>query len=70
MAMGFDVLAERAGICVALQAAHHLAVVGLVHIVRACVFEAVAGVGVALVATLIRTNVGLFTCRGRDDTDV
>lgn len=64
MAMCFDVLAQRAGICVALQAAHHLAVVGLVHIMRACVFEAVAGIGVALVAALVRTNIGLFTCEG------
>lgn len=31
---------------------------------RARVLEAVAGVGVALVAALIRTNVGLFTCEG------
>lgn len=64
MAMCFDVLAQRAGVCVALQAAHHLAVVGLVHIMRACVFEAVAGIGVALVAALVRTNIGLFTCEG------
>lgn len=62
MAVGLDVLSERAWVCVALQTAHHLAVVGLVHIVRACVLEAVAGVGVALVAALVRTNVGLFTC--------
>ena len=62
--VGFDVLAEGAGVCVALQAAHHLAVVRLVHVVCARVFEAIAGVGVTLVATLIRTNVGLFTCRG------
>lgn len=61
--MGLDVLAERAGVCVALQAAHHLTVIGFVHIVRACVFEAVAGVGVTLVATLVRTDVGLFSCR-------
>lgn len=63
MAMGLDVLAERAGVCVALQAAHHLTVIGLVHIVRARVLEAVAGVGVTLIATLVRTDVGLFTCR-------
>ena len=62
MAVGLDVLAERAGVCVALQAAYHLAVVGLVHVVCACVLEAVAGVGVTLVATLVRTNVGLLTC--------
>lgn len=62
MAVRFDVLPQRAGVCVTLQAAHHLAVVGLVYVVCACMFEAVAGVGVALVATLIRTNVGLFTC--------
>lgn len=65
MTVGLDVLAERAGVRVALQAAHHFAVVGLVHVVSACVFEAVAGVGVTLVAALIRTNVGLFTCRKR-----
>lgn len=29
---------------------------------RARVLEAVAGVGVTLVATLVWTNVGLFTC--------
>lgn len=29
---------------------------------RARVLEAVAGVGVTLVATLVRTDVGLFTC--------
>ena len=63
MAMGLDVLAEGAGVCVALQATHHLAVVGLVHVVRACVLEAVTRVGVTLVATLIGTDVGLFTCR-------
>lgn len=63
VAVGLDVLAEGAGVCVALQATHHLAVVGLVHVVRACVLEAVAGVGVTLVATLIGTDVGLFTCR-------
>ena len=63
VAVGLDVLAEGAGVCVALQAAHHLAVVGLVHVVRACVLEAVAGVGVTLVAALIGTDVGLFTCR-------
>lgn len=63
MTVGLDVLAERAGVCVALQAAHHLTVIGFVHIVRACVFEAVAGVGVTLVATLVRTDVGLLSCR-------
>lgn len=61
--VGLDVLAQRAGVCVALQAAHHLTVIGLVHIVRARVLEAVAGVGVTLVATLVRTDVGLFSCR-------
>lgn len=63
MTMGLDVLAERAGVCVALQAAHHLTVIGFVHIVRACVLEAVAGVGVPLVATLVRTDVRLLSCR-------
>lgn len=63
MTVGLDVLAERAGVCVALQAAHHLTVIGFVHIVRACVLEAVAGVGVTLVATFVRTDVGLFSCR-------
>lgn len=62
MAVGLDVLAEGAGVCVALQAAHHLTVIGLVHVVRARVLETVAGVGVTLVATLVWTNVGLFTC--------
>ncbi len=41
--MGLDVFAERAGVSVALQTAHHFATVGFVHIVRARVFEAVAG---------------------------
>lgn len=63
MTVGLDVLAERAGVCVALQAAHHLTVIGFVHIVRACVLEAVAGVGVTLVATLVRTDVRLLPCR-------
>lgn len=71
MAVRFDVLPQRAGVCVTLQAAHHLAVVGLVYVVRACMFEAVAGVGVALVAALVGTNVGLFTCsEGRSHTHV
>lgn len=61
VAVGFDVLAQGAGVRVALQAAYHLAVVGLVHVVRARVLEAVAGVGVALVAALVRTNVRLLT---------
>lgn len=62
VAVGLDVFAERAGVCVAFQAAHHLTIIGLVYIVCACVLEAVAGVGVTLAATLIRTNVWLFTC--------
>lgn len=70
MAVGLDVFAERAGVRVALQAAHHLTVIGLVHIVCARVFEAVAGVGVTFVATLVRTNVGLFTCREEKDLEV
>ena len=60
MSVGLDVLAEGAGVRVALQAARHLAVVGLVHVVRARVLEAVAGVGVALAAALVRTDVGLL----------
>lgn len=64
MAVRFDMLPQRAGICVAFQAAYHLTVVGLVYVMCACMLEAVTGVGVALVATLVRTNVGLFTCRG------
>lgn len=40
--MGLDVLAQRAGVRVALVATGHLAVVGLVHIVGASVLEAVA----------------------------
>ena len=63
--VGLDVLAERAGVCVALQAAHHLTVIGFVHIVCARVLEAVAGVGVTFVATLVRTDVGLFSCTER-----
>lgn len=54
-------LSQRAGVRVAFQAAHHLAVVGLVHIVCACVFEPVTGIGVALVAALVRTDVGLLS---------
>lgn len=65
--VGFDVLAQGAGVRVALQAAHHLAVVGLVHVVRARVLEAVAGVGVALVAALVRTNVRLLTWTRRTE---
>lgn len=67
VAVGLDVLAQRAGVRVALQTAHHLAVVGLVHIVRTCVLETVAGVGVALVAALVRTNVRLLTWKGRTE---
>lgn len=61
--MGFDVLPQRAGICVALQAACHLAVVRLVHIVGASVLEAVAGVGVTFAASLIWANVGFLPWR-------
>ena len=63
VAVGLDVLAEGAGVRVALQAARHLAVVGLVHVVRARVLEAVARVGVALAAALVRTDVGLLPWR-------
>lgn len=59
--MSLDMLPQGAGVRVAFQAAHHLAVVGLVHIVCACVFEPVTGIGVALVAALIRTDVGLLS---------
>lgn len=68
--VGFDVLAKRAGVCVALQAAHHLAIIRLVHVVCACVFEAIAGVGVAFVTTLVWTDVGLLTCREKEDSSV
>lgn len=57
-----DVLTQRAGIRVALQAACHLAVVRLVNIVGAGVFEAVARVGVTLAAAFIRADVGFFSC--------
>lgn len=59
--VGLDVLAQRAGICVAFQTASHLAAVRLVHVVGAGVLEAVAGVGIAFAAAFIWTNVGLFT---------
>lgn len=59
--MCFDVLAERTGICVALHAACHFAVVRLVNIVGACVFEAVAGVRVTFAAAFIRADVGFFS---------
>ncbi len=61
MPVGLDVFAERAGVSVALQTAHHFAAVGFVHIVRARVFEAVAGVRVALVAAFVRTDVRLLS---------
>jgi hypothetical protein len=61
VAVGLDVLTERARVCVSLQAAGHLAVVGLVHVVGTRVLEAVAGVGVALAAALVWTDVGLLT---------
>lgn len=61
MPMGFDMLAQGAWVSVAFQTAHHLAVVGLVHVVRTCVLEAVAGVGVTFVATLVWTNVWLLS---------
>lgn len=67
VAVGLDVLSQGAGVRVALQATHHLAVVGLVHVVRARVLEAVAGVGVALVASLVRTNVRLLTWTRRTE---
>lgn len=58
--MGLDVLPERAGIGVALGAAGHLAAVGSVLVVCTRVLEAVAGVGVALSTTLVRTRVRLL----------
>lgn len=54
-------LPQGAGICVAFQAAHHFAVIGFVHVVGASVLEAVTGVGVTLVAALVRADVGLLT---------
>lgn len=59
--VGLDVLPQGTGISVAFQAAHHLAVVGLVHVVGTGVLEAVAGVGVALVAALVGADVGLLS---------
>lgn len=59
--MSLDMLPQGAGVRVAFQASHHLAVVGLVHIVRACVFEPVAGIGVAFIAAFVRADVGLLT---------
>lgn len=60
--MGFDVLTQGAGVRIALQAACHLAVVRLVHIVGASMLEAVTRVGVALAAAFIRADVRLFPC--------
>lgn len=59
--MRFYVLAERTGICVALHAAGHFAVVRLVNIVGARVFEAVAGVRVTFAAAFVRADVGFFS---------
>lgn len=61
MAVCLDVFAERTGVGVALQTAHHFTAVGFVHVVSACVFEAVTGVRVALVAAFIRTDVRLLS---------
>lgn len=60
MPMCFDVLAQGAGICVALETTDHLATVRLVHVVCASVLEAIAGVGVAFAAAFIRADVGFF----------
>lgn len=57
-----DVFAEGAGVGVAFQTAYHFATVGLVHVMRAGVFETVAGVRVAFVAAFIRADVRLFSC--------
>lgn len=59
--MCFDVLAKRTGICVALHAACHFAVVRLVNIVGARVFEAVAGVRVTFAAAFVWADVGFFS---------
>lgn len=63
VSVGLDVLAQRAGVGVALHAAAHLAAVRLVHVVRARVLEAVAGVGVTFAAAVVRTDVGFFSWR-------
>lgn len=59
--MCFDVLAKRTGICVTLHTACHFAVVRLVNIVGARVFEAVAGVRVTFAAAFVRADVGFFS---------
>lgn len=60
--MSLDVLTEGTGICVALGTAGHLAAVGSVLVVCARVLKTVAGVGVALSTTLVRTHVRLLSC--------
>ena len=62
MSVRAHVLAQRAGVGVALVAAGHLADVGLLLLVRAHVLEAVAGVGVGLAAPFHRADVRLFPC--------
>lgn len=61
MTVGLDVLTERAGIGVALGTADHLAAVGSVLVVCACVLKTITGVGIALSTTLIWTRVRLFS---------
>lgn len=70
VSVGLDVFAEGAGVGVAFKAASHLAVVWLVDVVGARVLEAVAGVGVALAAALVRTDVRLLSWeRDRGEKD-
>ena len=65
VSMSTYMFAERAWICVSFTTTRHFTCVGFLFLVGTDVLEAVAGVGVGLVAACHWTQVGLFSCTQR-----